>query len=60
MNETFFSKDEPAVNEHHCHIARKQYNQDFSTHNIYNVDESKSYKTNNRNFSDNNFILKHS
>ena len=55
MNENLFNKDEPAVNEHHYHITRKQYNQDFSTHNIYNVDKSKSYKTNNRNFNDNSF-----
>ena len=38
MNENFFSKDEPAVHEHHCHITRQQYNQDFSTHSIYNID----------------------
>ena len=58
MNENFFSKDEPAVNEHHYHITRKQYNQDFTTHNIYNVDKSKSYKTNNHNFNDNTFYSK--
>ena len=46
MNGNFFSKDEPAVNEHHYHISRKQYNQDF-THNIYNADKNKFYKTNN-------------
>ena len=39
MNENFFSKDEPAVNKHHYHITRKQYNQPFTTHNIYNVDK---------------------
>ena len=55
MSENFFSKDGPAVNEHHYHATRKQYNQDFSTHIIYNVDTSKSYKTNNHNFNDNNF-----
>ena len=54
MNEDFFGKGEPAVNEHHYHITRKQYNQYFSTHNIYNVDKSKFYKINNRNFNDNN------
>ena len=42
---TSFSKDEPAVNEHHYHITRKQYNQYFTTHNIYNIGKSKSYKT---------------
>ena len=25
MNENFFSKNEPAVNEHHYHITKKQY-----------------------------------
>ena len=58
MNENFFSKDEPAVNEHHYHITRKQYNEDFSTHNIYNVDKSKSGKANNHNFSDNSLYHK--
>ena len=58
MNENFFSKDEPAVNEHHYHITRKHHNQDFSTHNIYNVGKSKPYKTNNHNFNDNNFTIK--
>ena len=58
MNENLFSKDEPAVNEHHCHITRKQYNQEFTTHNIHNVDKSKYYKTNNHNFNDNNFYNK--
>ena len=55
MGEKYYSKDEPAVNEHRYHTTRKQYNQDFTKHNIYNVDKSKSYKTNNRNFNDNNF-----
>ena len=54
MGENFFTKDEPAVNEHHYHITGKQYNQDLTTHNIYNVDKSKSVKTNNRNFNGNN------
>ena len=58
MSEEFFNKDEPAVNEHHCHITTKQYNQEFTTHNIYNVDKSKSYKANNHNFSDTHFIIK--
>ena len=50
MNDNLFSKDESAGNEHQYHTTRKPYNQDFSTHNIYNVDKSKSYKTNNHNF----------
>ena len=34
INENSFSKDAPAVNEHHYHITRKQYNQDFTTPNL--------------------------
>ena len=56
MNKNFSSKDDPAINEHHYRITKKQYNEE--THNIYNVDGSKSHKTNNRNVDDNNFILK--
>ena len=58
MNENFFSKDEPAVNEHHYHITRKQYNHDFTTHNIYNVDKSKSYKTKTTTLTITTFITK--
>ena len=28
MNENFFSKDDPAINEHHYHITRKQHNEE--------------------------------
>ena len=41
MNENFFSKDEPAVNAHQYHVTKKQYTEE--THNIYNIDKSKSY-----------------
>ena len=58
MNENFFSKDDPAVNEHHYHITRKQYNQDFSTRNIYNIDKSNSYKINNHRYHDNHIYHK--
>ena len=40
MNDNFHSRDNPTVNEHHYHTTRTQYNQDFSTHNIYNVEKS--------------------
>ena len=43
MNESFFSKDDPAINEHHYHITRKQYNEEI--HNIYNADKSKAFNT---------------
>ena len=58
MNENFFSKGEPAVNEYHYHITRKQYNQDFATHNIYNVDKSRSYKINNHSYHGNHIYNK--
>ena len=48
MNENFFSKDEPAVNEHHYHITKKQYNEDI--HNIYNIDKSKTFNIKNHEF----------
>ena len=41
MNENLFSKDEPAINEHHYHITKKQYNEE--TNNTYNVDEQNIY-----------------
>ena len=41
MNENFFSKDEPAINEHHYHITRKQYNEEAN--NIYNIDKTKTF-----------------
>ena len=56
MNENFFSKDEPAVNEHNYHIIKKQYIEE--TNNIYNIDKSKYYKTNNHNFNDTQFYNK--
>ena len=43
MNENFFSKGEPSVNEHHYRIIKKQYNEE--THNIYNTGKNKSHKT---------------
>ena len=53
-----FSKDEPAVNEHHYHFTIKQYNQDVTTHSIYNDDKSKFYKTSNRNLNNNSHYNK--
>jgi hypothetical protein len=48
MNENFYSKDEPAINEHHYHITKKQYNEE--THNIYNIDKSKTFNIKNNRF----------
>ena len=41
MNENVFSKDDPAIHEHHYHITKKQYNEE--THNTYNIDETNIY-----------------
>ena len=35
-----FNKDDPATNEHHYHITKKQHNEE--THNIYNTDKTKT------------------
>ena len=48
MNENFFSKDDPAINEHHYHITKKQYNEE--TNNIYNIDKSKTLNIKNNRF----------
>ena len=45
MNENLFSKDGPAISEHHYHITKKQYNEEI--HNIYNVDNIKTVNTTN-------------
>ena len=45
MNENFFTKDDPAINEHHYHITKKQYNEE--TNNIYNIDKSKTFNIKN-------------
>ena len=41
MSENFFSKDEPAINEHHYHITKQQYNEEAN--NTYNIDKSKTF-----------------
>ena len=45
MNDNSFSKDDPAINEHHYHITKKQYNEE--TNNIYNIDKIKTFNTKN-------------
>ena len=56
MNENFYSKDEPAVNEHQYHITKKQYNEE--THNIYNIDKSKPYSIKNNRYTDEHYYHK--
>ena len=41
MSENFFTKDDPAINEHHYHITKKQYNEE--TNNIYNIDKNRKH-----------------
>ena len=48
MNENFFTKDDPAINEHHYHITKKQYNEEAN--NIYNIDKSKTFNIKNNRF----------
>ena len=48
MNEDYFSKDDPAINEHHYHITKKQYNEEI--HDICNVDKNKIFNTQNKTF----------
>ena len=48
MNENFSTKDDPAINEHHYHITKKQYNEE--TNNIYNIDTSKTFNIKNNRF----------
>ena len=48
MNENFSSNDEPAINEHHYHITKKQYTEE--TNNIYNIDKSKTFNIKNNTF----------
>ena len=56
MNENFYSKDNPLINEHHYHITKKQYSTDI--HNIYNVDKSKSYNIKNNIYTDEHYYNK--
>ena len=56
MNEHFFSKDEPAVNEHHYHITKKQYTEE--TNNIYNIDKSKTFNIKNNRFRNKQYFHK--
>ena len=45
MNENFFTKDDPAINEHHYHITKKQHKE--KTNNIYNIYKSKTFNIKN-------------
>ena len=41
MNENFFSKDDPAINEHHYHTTKKQSNEEANI--IYNIGKNKMF-----------------
>ena len=43
VTENFFTKGDPAINEHHYHITKKQYNEE--TNNIYNIGKNKTFNT---------------
>ena len=56
MNENFYSKDNPLINEHHYHITKKQYNEE--TNNIYNIDKSKTFNIKNNRYTDEHYYNK--
>ena len=56
MNEHLFSKDDPAINEHHYHITKIQYNEE--THNIYNTDKTKTYNIKENRYTDEHYYNK--
>ena len=53
MNESFFIKEDPAINEHRYHITKKQYNEE--THNIYNIDKTKTYHIKHNRYTDEHY-----
>ena len=54
MNENFFSKDEPAVNENYYNITKKHFNEDIQ--NIYNIDKSKTFNIKNHRYTDDYYL----
>ena len=56
LNENFVAKDDPAINEHHYHITKKQSNEDIQ--NIRNIDKSKSYNIKNHRYTDDHYYNK--
>ena len=56
MSEHFFSKDGPAMNEHHYHIAKQHFNEE--AHNIYNIDKPRTYNIQNNRHTDEHYHSK--
>ena len=56
INDNFFSKADPAVNEHYYNTTKKQYNEDIR--NLYNIDKSKSYNIKNHRYKDDHYYNK--
>ena len=56
MNENLFTKDDPAINEHHYRITKKQFNEEAN--NIYNIDKSKTFNIKNNIFLNEQYSLK--
>ena len=54
MNGNFFSKDEPAINEHHYHITNNHYTEE--TNNTYNIDKSKTFNIKNNIYSNEQYF----
>ena len=56
MSENFFTKDDPAINEHHYNITKNRYNEE--TNNIYNIDKSKTFNIKKNRFLDEQYFHK--
>ena len=56
MNGSFFNKDDPAINEHHYHITKKQYNEE--THNLYNIGKCNFYNMKSNRYTDEHYYSK--
>ena len=50
MNENFYTKGNPLINQHSYHITKKQYNEE--TNNIYNIGKSKTFNIKSNSFFD--------
>ena len=57
MDENLFSKDDPAINEHHYRITEQQYNEE--THDIYNVYKTKTYNIKDNRYTGGHYYNKH-
>ena len=56
MNDNFFSKEDPAINEHHYTIIKQQCNEE--THNVYNIDKTNTYNIKHSRYADEHYYNK--